>query len=239
MDSNNSQYSLISAVFLSLVAILECGIGLFLHIKIIRVSARDKDLTWKLDATNSSILIFLYMIVIFVYVAYNLIDDFYTYTGDWFCVASKVLIYYGMLYILWHSLFLSILKYCCVVHWKKVRDFDRERLIDIFFWINLLHPVVTIAFNLLTRPDFFTIGKSNKCLWKENIGHGNEYTSRHKFLTFEFCNFTIPNVDDYGEYLLYLLRTGMCGLQVIILWLNAWNILEILFYWRTFDFLRR
>ena len=123
-------------LYLIIPAILSIGIslsGIYLHVKIIKISKKEKEMTWKLDITNSCLLIFncthSNLMEHITYIVHNL----YTYTGQWFCYASKVVNYYGNLYTAGHSMIVSILKYIRIVHWKQSRKLGKEKVDGIFF----------------------------------------------------------------------------------------------------------
>ena len=243
MDLHNDEISTASLTFLSLFTFLECIIGIILHFKIIKASMNEKEVTWKLDVTNSSVLMAHYFNMVFTYILYNNVDNFYTFTGEWFCYLSKVAIYYGILYITAHSLVVSIMKYFIIVRWQEVSCFGRQNAINIFFWINLLHPILTILLHLIIRPDFFWafdgFAQIDRCLGEENQELIKNDT-RHKVLTFDFCDdFIESEYDGLVMYLVNILRTAMCGLHIIFLYLVVWNLLEIVFYCLIFQFLRR
>ena len=167
------------------------------------------------------------------------VEDLYTYTGEWFCYTSKVLAYYENLYIYGHSLVVSIMKYIIIVYWRK---FDREKVIETFFWINLLHPVITISLNLIVRQAFFWdydgMSQSDRCLGdpKNNLEPGSN-KSLNKL--HNLCDFVEPPNDHYLEYTVYVCKTLVCGFTVVMFYLALWNLLEILFYSLIFRFLHR
>lgn len=243
MDAKESEHTVAELIFLVLFVILECCIGIFLHLKIIKASKKEQEVTWKLDVTNSSVLMAHYLNMLITHFLYYNIDNFYMYTGEWFCYVSKVAIYYGILYITTHSLVVSVMKYFIIVRWQEVSNFGREKVIDFFFWVNLLHPAFTIALHLIIRPDFFWafdgFANINRCLGEENQ-EMMKNNSRHKILTFDFCDdFIETHSESYVWYLINLARTTICGAQIIVLYLSAWNILEIFIYCLIFQFLKR
>lgn len=135
---------LTSEIIFLVIAICVYSIGVFLHAKIIIVSRTEKDMTWKLDITNSFLLIGHYTNIVFIHIVNFITNDFHIYIGRWFCYVSKAMVYYGVLYLTGHSLIVAIMKYVIIVHWQKVRDFGKSRIKELFFWLNFLHPIFMI-----------------------------------------------------------------------------------------------
>ena len=244
MKTVNMENSIAEVTFLTLFAIIESFIGIMLHIKIIIESKKEKEVTWKLDVTNSSISMAHYLNMIYTYLLYDNVDNFYMYTGEWFCYTSKVVIYYAVLYITSHSFVVAVMKYFIIVRWQEVSSFGREKAIDIFFWINLLHPAFTILLHLLIRPDFFWAfdgyAQIDRCFGEEHREPMKNDSKIHKVLTFDFCDdFIDPESESHIWYIINLARSSVCGLQIFFLYLITLNLLEIVFYCLIFQFLRR
>ena len=227
---------------LVVVALCLYIIGMFIHVKIIKTSRKDKEMTWKLDITNSSLLMFFHMHSIFMHGTTHFIKDLYTYTGKWFCYTSKVVAHYGNLYTLGHSLIVSVLKYAIINHSMRTRNFGKEKLIEIFFWINFLHPLFTILLQLIIRPDFFVaydaMSQIDRCLgdpknmWE--LGTNKSFTKLHNL-----CEFVPPPDKNQIEYFIYVCRTFFCWFHVVFQYLIVWNIFEMVFYFQIFRFMNR
>jgi hypothetical protein len=157
MTPDDNNYDVTSVVFLWFFGILTFFIGIFLHVRIIIISKCEKGLTWKLDITNSSLSIVHFTHTILLYGITYAVEDLHIYTGEWYCYLAKELRYYGSLYVTTHSLVVSIMKYILIVHWQKVRDFGKEKVTNIFFFVNFLHPFCTAAIHLIIRSDFLWV----------------------------------------------------------------------------------
>ena len=73
-------------------------VGIYLHVKIIKTSRNDKQITWKLAITNSCMLMAHHTHCIFMEGITYIVQDLYIYTGEWFCYTSKATMYYGNTY---------------------------------------------------------------------------------------------------------------------------------------------
>ena len=224
----------------SLVATIVYFIGVYLHGRIIQVSRKEKFVTWKLDVTNSIVLIAHYMHKLLMYGITYVIADLYTYTGGWFCYASKVLAYYGNLYTAGHSAIVSILKYVIIVYWRKARDFGNDNVKNIFFVLNFLHPALTILLHLIIVPDFFWAYDSfqhfDRCLGDPK-GNWVLQTNRSQTKLHSLCHFDAPLDENYIQYTIYILRSSVCWIQFCTLYAISWNLFEIFFYCRIFIFM--
>ena len=107
--------NLVTSIILSLIIICFYGIGLFLHTKIILLSKKEKDLTWKLDIVNSVFLLIYYGFSIVIHTMTYFIPNIYLITGEWLCYVSKFLLHYGLLYTTGHSMVIALLKYNIIV----------------------------------------------------------------------------------------------------------------------------
>ena len=242
MYINNSKTDYIIIAILAIVAMCLCIVGVYLHVKIIKVSIKDKEMTWKLDITNSGILIFLNVNAIFMHSITYLIGDLYTYTGEWFCYTEKVIAHYGNLYGLGHSLIVSILKYVIIVHWHAARAYGNENITEAFFWLNFLYPILMISFELISRPDFFWAydgyAQIDRCLGDPK--HNWDPIS-NKSLTklHNLCEFSVLSNENYLEYGIKIFRIMICWLTVVLTYVIAWNIIEMFLYHQIFKFMRR
>ena len=217
-------------------------IGIRFHTKIIQISIREKDLTWKLDITNSVILVTHYSHSIVMHGLTYLIPNLHEQTGNWFCYTYKAFAYYGNLYTIGHSMVVSILKYIIIVQWEKVRNHGNQMVAEILFWFNFLHPVLNIVVHLFVRPDFLWIydgiSNSNRCLG-ESVGIVSNSSKTSNMKLHHLCNIVEPIYSYSIEYGIFIARKSICVLQTLNIYLMAWNIIEIFLYCQIFAFARR
>ena len=136
-------------IILFFVVIGSYILGMILHMKIIRVSKREKEMTWKMNVTNSCLIIFLCTLHLIVDGPLLVVPNFFEVTGEYFCYVLKYIDYYGNLYMFSHSLIIAILKYIGIVRWKKVILIGKDILTEMFFWLNFLHPMLMISLHLI------------------------------------------------------------------------------------------
>ena len=232
-DINTYEPNLTNEITVALIVLCLCVIGSYLCIKIIIVSKRDKEMAWKIDITNSAMLIILYTNAVFMHTITYMIPDLHLYTGKWFCYVEMFISCYLITYQIRHSTVIAMLKYIIIVHDDKARDFGRKTIIKIVFWINLLHPTIDIALHLIVRPDFLWayggLQQINNCL-----GNPGNPIRLHTL-----CDFTEPLQKYSFEYVFYILKYVICWLHVVIIYVFIWNLLDVVLYCKIFAYARR
>ena len=195
-------------------------------------------MTWKLDITNSLILIIRYGFALFLKFLTLVVQDLHMYTGRWFCYVSRGISYCGTVYVSAHTLVVVIMKYIMIVHRDRV---GQDKIKQWFFLINFLHPGIMILLLFIVRPDFLLVwdGTSqeiDRCLGDPR---NNLDPQRNHSLTklHTLCEIEQPPIENYLEYSGYLARTGICWGHLIIFYVVKSNILEVLFYTLIFKFM--
>ena len=156
-------------IIIGIIAMCFYLLGIYVHSKIIIISKKEKEITWKLDITNSGFVIATFTHSILLRLSTYMIPDLYLVTGEWFCYTSKVILDYGMMYIVGHSTIISLLKYFVVVHDETIRPY-KQKVLDTFFWMNMLHPAIGILLHVVVTPNFYVNSCSiNPQLNKTNL----------------------------------------------------------------------
>lgn len=224
------------------IAILIYVIGVWFHIKIINVSRREKDTTWQCDVTNSVMLVCFNSHSLIIHSLTIFVDNLYLYTGTWFCYTSKVISLYGNFYVLGHSLVISVMKYILIVRWEHVAQYGKEKVKKIFFWINILHPMVMIVLHLINRPDFFWVydgyPQFDRCMGDPK---NNWIGDKNKSLTklHNLCSYVESSSSNVLNFVSNVLRSSYCWLLVMIYYIICLNILEGIIYCKIFRFMKR
>ena len=218
-------------------------VGLNFHIKVINLSKKEQNtLTWKLDMTNSLVLVVIRLLQLIMHLVTDIIPDLHRYTGNWFCYTLRLLGYSGKLYHIGHSLVVASLKYNIIVKWEKVINFGENRVKEIYFWLNILHPLVGLALRFMVRPDFlfaFTgISPSNRCLGEEIYDAAQHNNTSTRYL-FKLCNIPEDPHENWFYHSIGIGRKTLCVLQTIGTYLIAWNVFEIFLYYKIFSFAYR
>ena len=242
---NEEVYPILIA--LMVVAVLIYCLGVYFHVKIIQASRKDKDLTWKMDIANSIIIILTFLLSIFMHTITYIIKDLYLYTGEWFCYLFKVIANYTTFYMFGHALIISLMKHTIIVHWQKAREWGNEKVAMVCFWINIIHPAISILSWLCIRPDFFWaydgMAQIDRCLgdpkdmWVDNFENVMENKSLTKL--HNLCQMNTPSQQDYTEYIIHTIKTCSCWLNVGYFYGAGTNLLEMIVYFKLFVFMHR
>ena len=242
MDDIVSKSFVMNSFIVWLMEIVVYCSGVFLHIKIITISKREKELTWKLDITNSILTIAHFTNTLGIYIITYAVEDLYIFTGKWFCYVLKETRYMGGLSTTGHSLVVSLMKYVHIVHWEKTRAFDKEKVTEIFFWVHLLHPIFTLILHIMVVPDFIWAHDIYKeidmCLGDPDNHWGlDSNSSQTKY--HDLCKISGTSDDSNIIYLLNVGRSGLCWIQIMFIYLVGLDIFEAIFYFLIFRFMHR
>ena len=233
----------VNIIIASVIMVCIYIIGVYLHVKVIKISRKDKEMTWKFDLINSCLMIVHHGHCVIMEIITNIIEDLHLYTGEWLCYASKVLTYCGIYYTTELSMTISLLKYVIIVQWKKSRNVGQEKVKRIFFWIYLLYPFIMILIHLIIKPNFFWVhdgyARIDRCLGDPKNNWGPD-SNRTQIKVHTICQtLVVPSQEYYFAYSVYILKRSICWGQVIVSYGVTWNIWEVIIYCRIFGFMRR
>ena len=242
-DTTENIFETTYGMIFILINVCVYATGVYIHRKIIGISKQDRDVTWKLDVTNSIVVLIHYVHYILILIITHIVHDLYMYTGKWLCYLFKIVTYYGGLYVGGHSLTIAMMKYILIVRWKGVRDFGKDKVISGFFWINMFHPMFFILLHVIIRPDFFWVWDGHpqidRCLGDpKNILSLNSSMSQTKL--HHLCiQLKTPSTKEYFDYTIFVFRTSICWLQFLFEYLTLFNVFEVIVYCRIFRFMHR
>ena len=225
------------------VSLFGYGAGIYFHSKVIRVSLKDKDMSWQLDIIYSCVKVFVNTFAYFLYAVTYITPNLSHFTGRWFCYASKLILHYNYVILAYYTLMVAILKYVVIVHWQWARGIGHDKIKRLFSIIlSFCIPTINILIFFAVRPDFLWAYDVNKqvdlCLGdpKENWVEGTNQTQT-KMHT--LCAKIEPSTDDSIHYYLSHIRKGICWFQVIFTYLSLWNLLDCAVYIKIFSAMKR
>ena len=217
-------------------------LGLYLHSKVISVCMKEKHSSWTLDIIGSCVTMFYYGQMLIMRVITDIIDDLYLFTGEWFCYTYIAFHFYGLFHVSMHSMVIALFKYVNIVWQKKAAEIGNDTIKTVFNFISILSPAFVIIIFLSSRPDFFTAYRgmhvANSCLGKGDLNltmsvNGSASKLHH------LCDLSKPIEEISFETVLYVARRLLCWTNVVIFYLNLWNVTECIIYIRIFGFMRR
>ena len=217
--------------------------GIYSHSKIIKVSLKDKDMSWQLDVIYSCVRVFVNTFACFLYAVTYIVPNLYLYTGRWFCYASKLILHYNNMIIAHYTLIVAILKYVVIVYWQWARGIGHDKIKALFSVIlGFCVPMINVTVYFAVRPDFLWVYDGYKqvdmCLgdpkgnWAEEINQTQ--TKLHTL-----CVDIEPATNDYFPYFFSYSGKGLCWMQVIFNYLAFWNLLDCVVYIKLFIVMKR
>ena len=217
--------------------------GIYFHSKIIKVSLKDKEMSWQLDVIYSCVKVFVNTFAYFLYGVTYMVPNLHQFTGKWFCYASKIILHYNYVIIAYYTLTVAVLKYVVIVHWQWARGFGHDRIKKIFSIIlGFCIPIINILIYFAVRPDFLWAYDVNKqvdlCLGdpKGNWAEGSNQTQTKIHM---LCLKIEHATDDSFNFFLSYFRKGICWVQVIFFYLTLWNLLDCAVYIKIFSSMKR
>ena len=214
------------------------------HSKIIKVSLKDKDMSWQLDIIYSSIRVLQTTFNYIFFALTYMIPNLYLYTGTWFCYASKMIMYYNGIIITNYTLMVAILKYVVIVHWQKARAFGHDEIRKLFsFLLAFGYPIITLIINFAIRADFIFVYDGYKqvdmCLGDPK-GYWVEGTNQTQTKLHTLClQIAEPASTDHWQYFLSYFLKGICWFEIIFRYLSFWNLLDCIIYFNIFLVMHR
>ena len=208
-------------------------IGLFLNIRIILISKKEKDITWKIDIAHSVLLIIHYLVSIVMETVTYTIPNLHIYTGEWFCYFYLYIKLYGVISVTCHSTVVSIMKYLIIV-----RNFGNENTTQIIFWCNPLYPVVFATLSML-RPGFDGFLAVNSCFGGTYTATSRFNQSYSSFQRFFLCGAYDDTHEYFLSYFIYIVSQVYCVLQASVSYAIGLNILDFYLYYKIFSYMRR
>ena len=240
-QKNNSIDISLKCVSGGIVVILYM-IGVYLHFKLIKTSKNDKHMTWMMDIANSILILCSWAHLIIMNILTYIISDLHTYTGSWFCYASKALTIISNAHIGGHSFIIAIMKYVVIVFHEKVRCIGMENAKRIFLMINVLYPVYMFSVFNIINPDFLfiygSISQANRCLGESEIFSGQD-PNKTIVKLHDICEFSEPFDSWSVMKVLRLIRSMVCYFHVALIYLFLWNVIEAFVYYFVFKFMWR
>ena len=241
-EDTNEPIDIFCKCFLGAIVLCTYIIGVFLHVKLIKASKKDKEMTWMMDICNSIFLLILFAHIIIMKTLTYLIENVQTYTGAWFCYTSKALTITFNAHVSGHTFIIAIMKYVMIVLHEKVRLIGKEKTQKIFLVINILYPVYLFSiFNLINFDFLFVYGavsQANRCLGESELV-SNMDSNKTAVRLHNLCEFS-GSLDVWSfRNVLYLGRSIFCWFHVILVYLNLWNVIEAVVYYFVFKFMWR
>ena len=219
-------------------------IGLYLQIKIIKVSIETKGVNWKVDIQHSITMIIFFSIRICFEMVTYFIPALHQYTGSWFCYLILFINQFGTVSVFSHSLVIAIYKYIYVMHNTFILSIGEDNANLVSVWISIIFPAV-FAISLTARPSSTILHYSSvlSCVGMEV----EKDTQTHKpwiqrlktFFTCGFVDTSNHEINDIWNQFIDIINVAGCSITSVLLSIIVLNILEVFFYCRLFAYAKR
>ena len=209
------------------------GFGLYVHIQTLKFLKHETCLV------KEVMKVFLYVQMAYwpVKVVFETTTDLIYPLGDilgkWYCHFGFLWLTYGMTLIVFHSFIVGLMRYMVVVHHDQMLQFGIEKAKTLFYWMNILVPLVMTVWAFIGRREVSSVSTLIKCygthveafLVEEDI----ETTTMKSFCAFE-------KYEEEGNETISALKRLFCIVHTLIYVLMGVNVVEGFFYWRTVRF---
>ena len=221
---------------LTIVSCLIFLVGLFINMKIVLKSLKDKSTkTWQIEIVYSiSLTICSAFHIPFSAISHateNLLD----YTGVWFCHIATFLHVYGIYIAAMSSLIVVIMKYIFIVHPHKSLKWGHEKIQKIFLVIYLALPFLLSTLASLIKP--YT-NKTLELVLDRCFGL-KPINSAKTWQSIFLCNLKASETDEPGIMTSKIMIQVACVFSRILTFMLLCNITEILFYHLIFKTMKR
>ena len=227
----------------SLILVILFAIGLFLQIRIIRVSVRTKVTTWKIDTSHSIIMIIYFSFRIFFEKLIDVFPTFHQHCGTWFCYLALFIQIFCGLSMVSNSFIVALYKYLYIVRHNLFRAIGDERADEVLIWCSLFVQVA-LSISAIARPSFLPFSSVIRCLGQkiESTHDKTKMSPNLMIKNFFFCgldDYEKDQVDGILSYAMNVTNITTCFITSVIFFVILTNLMEMFLYQRIFVCMKR
>ena len=163
-------HTFVMKIIVGSIVIFIFAVGVYLQTKKVQICRKDDHVSKQLDIANSILLTFHWTCLITLYGLTHYVQNLYSYTGDWFCYMSKIILSIGDAHVMGHSFLLAVLKLIVIVHVES-DVIRKEKVKKVCAYLNLLYGIVIVGILNVVRPDYVFIYHSANAAIISNISH--------------------------------------------------------------------
>ena len=218
-------------------------IGLYLQIRIIKVSIKTKGVDWKVGIYHSVIMIIFFSVRICFEIVTYFIPALHQYTGNWFCYFILFINQFGTVSILSHSLIIAIYKYIYIMHNSIILSIGEEKANWISVWISIIIPAVFALSHTAIPATILHYSSVLSCVGmeveKDTQTHKPWIQKLKTFFTCDLVDTTNHEINDIWNQFIDIITVAGCSLTSVLLSIIVLNILEVFIYCRLFAYAKR
>ena len=227
----------IAGVFL-FVRLLLIVLGEFLHVKLYKLIKRENGLVKNVTRLFTVTQMVFWPFWLILTTSTDFVHPLKAVIGRWYCTFNWFFFYYGWIIISFHSCIVALLRYCFILHSKKVEKIGKEKVKTIFFFASFLVPLLVVIWAAIEGSELNAMSFINKC-------YGNHHkvflidTSTLNVVKRNFCQFEVLETHHKFGMLISLLRRVSCVTKTTLMLVMGFNISEGLVYCKVLSYIYR
>ena len=222
------QDPLIATIFF-IIRFMIIILGLYLHIKILALIKKENGLVRDVARLFAFVNMLLWPFWLLFTTSTDFIHPLNHVVGQWYCTLGWLVIYLFWTTTAFHSFIVSLMRYFCVVHQRRVEIFGKEKLKKLFFILSLTIPVLVVVWAGIEGSELDHMSFLNKC----NAKHHKVFlieTSTLNVLKRNFCEFDTYSYSGF-------LRRISCIAKTTVMLIMGSNLSEAIIYFRIFVYI--
>ena len=153
--------------------------------------------------------------------------------GHWFCIVGRLVFYFQLNVMIFHSFFAALMRYWFIVHEEKVQSFGKEKVKKIFLLTTIFVPFLFVTWGIMENQELDNFMFLNRCYGIDHKVFLAELTTGTNL----YCVFTDIGIPGF-EYILNIIRQITCIIKFIVTVLIGLNLSELVIYIKIFSHIR-
>ena len=217
------------AIFFAFLRLLLIIIGLYVHFRLLVLIKEENGLVHDVARLYVYVNMFFWPFWFLFTTSTDLIHPLNQVIGQWYCTLGWFILYLSWTTTAFHSFIVSIMRYFCIVHQKRVELFGIERFKKLFFIFSFTIPVFVVIWAGIEGSEFSHISNINKCNNKHHMAFLIDTSSLNVFKR-NFCEFDTYSYSGY-------LRRISCIAKTTVTVIMGFNFSEAIVYYRIFVYI--
>ena len=220
-----------SAIFLA-ASITTTLIGIFVHLKKIKLVTQKKEITWELELYNSIVCVVQFSVVTSLDAIRYACPTMNELDASVILHFASILRYIGFFVTLSHSLIIAMYKYYIIVIKRPIKDECKFMELKYLFGLIILPILWAIGFYIKSMEQKFKRIVGEQLCITEDLDQKSKLSLRDPI----FCNFK----DDKSQWPIFYTWTEFyCIFQFVASWIIGLNIFEGIIYYKIFSIAKR
>lgn len=213
-------------------------VGELLHVKLYKLIKKENGLIKTVTRLFTVTQMIFWPFWLFLTTSTDFVHPLNVVIGKWYCTFAWFFFYFGWIIISFHSFIVSLLRYCFIVHSKKVENIGKEKVKTVFLFASVLVPLLVVIWAAIEGSELNAMSFINKC-------YGNHHkvflidTSTLNVVKRNFCQFEVMENHHRFGMIISLLRRFSCITKITLMLTMGFNISEGLIYYKLLSHIYR